>query len=96
MAEYPSIVVEISPGELIDKITILEIKARRISDPEMLRNVERERSILETARDQAIPVSKAIAEATERIRVGTNIANIYFRHPFLCAHTSSAIADLPN
>ena len=34
--------VPISPGELLDKITILRIKARRITDPAKLDNVRRE------------------------------------------------------
>ena len=34
--------VPISPGELIDKITILEIKSERIADPAKLDNVRRE------------------------------------------------------
>lgn len=34
-------------GELIDKITILEIKSRRIADDEKLRNVRRELALLE-------------------------------------------------
>lgn len=67
MAATPSIAVQVSPGELIDKITILAIKAKRISNPDMLRNVEHERSILEAARDQAITATKDIAEATEAL-----------------------------
>lgn len=39
--------IDVSPGELIDKITILEIKLARISDPEKLRNVETEYRLLE-------------------------------------------------
>ncbi|MDE2303931.1 MAG: hypothetical protein KGL34_00065 [Gammaproteobacteria bacterium] len=39
--------VPISPGELIDKITILEIKARRIADPGKLANVQRELELLQ-------------------------------------------------
>jgi hypothetical protein len=31
--------VPVSPGELLDKITILRIKSRRMSDPDKLRNV---------------------------------------------------------
>jgi hypothetical protein len=34
--------IEVAPGELIDKITILEIKLARIGDEEKLRNVQRE------------------------------------------------------
>lgn len=37
---------EISKGELIDKITILEIKSEYIKDPEKLRNVNNELEIL--------------------------------------------------
>lgn len=41
--------VNISPGELLDKLTILEIKAERIEDPAKLDNVGRERAVLESA-----------------------------------------------
>src|SRR4051794_19371547 len=34
------ILVEISPGELLDKVTILEIKRARVTDPGKLRHVE--------------------------------------------------------
>jgi hypothetical protein len=34
--------VEISIGEFFDKLTILEIKRERISDPEKLENIEKE------------------------------------------------------
>jgi hypothetical protein len=39
--------VPISPGELIDKITILEIKAANISDPAKLANVKVELQLLQ-------------------------------------------------
>jgi hypothetical protein len=38
--------IPISIGEFIDKITILEIKSNKISDPEKLKNVEKELSSL--------------------------------------------------
>lgn len=38
--------VPISPGELIDKITILEIKSQRMSDPAKLANVRTELELL--------------------------------------------------
>lgn len=41
--------VEVSWGELIDKITILEIKARRLSAPTALANVRRELTVLNMA-----------------------------------------------
>ena len=39
--------VPISPGELLDKITILRIKSARMSDPDKLANVRRELKVLE-------------------------------------------------
>jgi hypothetical protein len=40
------LLVPISPGELIDKITILEIKSQRMTDPAKLHNVRTELSLL--------------------------------------------------
>ena len=40
------IIVEVSIGELLDKITILEIKQEKIKDPEKLRFISNEHSIL--------------------------------------------------
>jgi len=47
--------VEVSAGELIDKITILEIKAMRIADPARLANVRTELDALRAARAEALP-----------------------------------------
>jgi hypothetical protein len=41
------ILVPVSPGELLDKITILRIKAARIADPAKLQNVRTELTLLE-------------------------------------------------
>ena len=41
-----SIKIEISVGELLDKLTILEIKSERISDAEKLKNINKEKSVL--------------------------------------------------
>ena len=40
------IIVEVSIGELLDKISILEIKQGKIKDPEKLKFINREHSIL--------------------------------------------------
>jgi hypothetical protein len=42
----PELLVPISPGELIDKITILEIKSQRMTDPAKLHNVRTELALL--------------------------------------------------
>lgn len=49
-----SISIEIAPGELIDKITILEIKLERIKDADKLANVRLEWETLVKGRDAAI------------------------------------------
>ena len=40
------IIVEVSGGELLDKISILEIKKEKIKDPEKLKFISNEHSIL--------------------------------------------------
>ena len=42
-----NIKVPVSPGEVLDKITILEIKSERISDPEKVANVRVELALLQ-------------------------------------------------
>ncbi len=49
--------IDVAPGEVIDKITILEIKRRRIADPAKLANVERELALLSQALAAAVPSS---------------------------------------
>jgi hypothetical protein len=50
-----TILVPISPGELLDKITILRIKAQRIGDPQKLANVRYELNLLEKTWREANP-----------------------------------------
>ena len=45
-------------------------------------------------RGDALACAEAIALGTSRIKVGTNIANIYFRHPFLAGMTATTISEL--
>ncbi|MEP9369746.1 DUF6165 family protein [Xanthobacter sp. VNH20] len=51
VAAQVEILAPVSAGELIDKITILEIKAERITDPVKRANVVRELTALERLRD---------------------------------------------
>jgi hypothetical protein len=57
----PSVTESIAPGELIDKITIFEIKAKRITGAEKLRHVQTELALLADARDQWIFESEELA-----------------------------------
>jgi hypothetical protein len=60
--------VLVVPGELIDKITILEIKAERIGDPEKVRNVRTELETLRAARDRTILPSDELRLLTAELR----------------------------
>lgn len=57
----------VSWGELIDKITILEIKNRRITSPEALANVVKELSSLSAAADIHIKGNPALQELKDRL-----------------------------
>jgi len=48
--EAKPVMIEVGPGELIDKITILNIKSERMSDAAKLANVRHELSVLEASR----------------------------------------------
>jgi hypothetical protein len=55
------ILVPLSPGELLDKITILRIKAQRIGDAAKLGNVRRELALLEQYWIQAVGAAVDLA-----------------------------------
>ena len=46
--------VPVSPGEVLDKITILEIKSERISDAGKLANVKRELELLQASWQKSV------------------------------------------
>ncbi len=53
-ATAQAVAIDVAPGELIDKLTILEIKAERIQDPEKLAHVRYEQGLLAAALDRAL------------------------------------------
>jgi uncharacterized protein YukE len=52
--------IPMSPGELLDKITILEIKSERISDAGKLANVRHELQLLNDTWQQAVKADAAV------------------------------------
>jgi tetratricopeptide (TPR) repeat protein len=62
------IVVEMSPGDLLDRITILEIKSEHISDPVKRRHINRELANLAAVRDRAIASTEMISRLTTELR----------------------------
>jgi tetratricopeptide (TPR) repeat protein len=60
--------VEVPPGELLDKITILEIKSERIGDEGKLRNVQLELKELTAVRDQTLPSSTELTDLATQLK----------------------------
>ena len=62
------ILVPISPGELIDKITILRIKVARITDPSKLANVKMELEALERVwQECGLPITQVEARGLQDV-----------------------------
>lgn len=62
-----SILAPISAGELVDKITILRVKAQRIGDPGKEANVRKELALLEATAREHLPDSPEIARLTAEL-----------------------------
>lgn len=63
-----SVLIEVGAGELIDKITILKIKADRITDAGKLRNVNHELAVLDTGRKQNLTQSAELDRLEAELR----------------------------
>lgn len=69
------VLAPLSIGELIDKITILEIKSERIGDAEKKKNVDRELEALGRLRDEldlepgVAPLAEGLAQVNRRLWV---------------------------
>jgi transcriptional regulator of nitric oxide reductase len=63
-----NIKVPVSPGEVLDKITILEIKSERISDPEKAANVRAELALLQESWAENIKDSDVIKDLHARLK----------------------------
>jgi uncharacterized protein DUF6165 len=62
------LMVEVAPGELIDKITILEIKLKNIEDEAKLANVRREYEILMDTYRANIEETDALRTLVDELR----------------------------
>ena len=63
-----NILVPVSPGELLDKVTILRIKSQRMSDPAKLANVRRELDLLRATWSASRTTASAGSGGTGRTR----------------------------
>tara|TARA_B100000900_G_scaffold265559_1_gene226587 strand:- start:1083 stop:1478 length:396 start_codon:yes stop_codon:yes gene_type:complete len=62
------ILAEISAGELLDKITILEIKREKITDSKKLKDINKELSSLTKTSDEKIPDKKKIEDLVSNLK----------------------------
>ena len=62
-----SILIPVSAGELVDKITILRVKAARIGDAAKQANVLKELALLEAVAAQALPDLAELAAELEAV-----------------------------
>ena len=62
------IIVEVSIGELLDKISILEIKQEKIKDPEKLRFISNEHSILKKQLDDNVKSDNKIKDLFQSLK----------------------------
>jgi hypothetical protein len=62
------ILIPISPGELLDKITILQIKSERIADPTKVANVKTELEMLEKAWGEAVSNDDVISALSAELK----------------------------
>jgi len=71
------ILVEISPGELLDKISILEIKLKKIKDKENRFIINNEYRILKTTLNLSVKMNKEISVLFNNIKkINQNLWNI--------------------
>ena len=62
------ILVEVSVGELLDKISILEIKQEKIKDPEKLKFINTEHSILKDQLDNNVKSDEKIEKLFQSLK----------------------------
>ena len=62
------ILIPISPGELLDKITILQIKAERITDPSKVANVKTELELLGKVWDKSVDSDDVITALSAQLK----------------------------
>ncbi|MDA9950441.1 DUF6165 family protein, partial [Candidatus Pelagibacter sp.] len=62
------ILVEVSVGELLDKISILEIKQEKIKDPEKLKFINEEHSILKDQLNNNVKSDQKLDELFESLK----------------------------
>ena len=63
-----SIQIDVSPGELIDKITILQIKADKIQDISKLENINKELELLTHSLQQSVKFTNELKSIMDELQ----------------------------
>jgi len=66
--EPEPVMAPVAPGELIDRLSILQIKVQRVTDPVKLRTVRAELEALTVVRDSSLPHSEQLDELARELR----------------------------
>ena len=77
MEKNSKIVAEISPGELLDKISILEIKIAKIKNKDKQVEINKEYNTLKKTQDENIMITKELTDLNNKLKeVNLNLWNI--------------------
>jgi len=68
LPDPPPVLAPMAPGELIDRLSILQIKVQRVTDPIKLRTVRTELEQLLAVREKALPSSDQLDELARELR----------------------------
>lgn len=63
-----TVTIQVGPGELIDKITILQIKSDRIADAGKLANVRHELEVLTRTLHEQVPPSDELTRLSDELK----------------------------
>ena len=66
--KFKKILSEISPGELLDKISILEIKIERVKDKNSLEEIKKEYKILKEIQTSSIEITGKIKDLFQSVK----------------------------
>lgn len=63
------ILIPVSPAELIDKITILEVRVQRITDPEKHKNTNHELTLLKEVFKKHVTITPELEKLIKKLKV---------------------------
>ena len=66
--KFKKILSEISPGELLDKISILEIKIEKVKDKNSLEEIKKEHKILKEIQTSSIEITGEIKDLFQSVK----------------------------